>query len=249
MKIDAKECFVVILSFYADDTPQPRIIDEPQASILAIKASNLTLECTAVVTVGSTIIFKWKHDNNDINPTLVETKFKKKDANRSRFKEKLIERRREANRSPQRIHVSPPKVPLTSSLVSKLKFTDDDDDDNEEDDDDYENDNDDSNSFNNSADEQELDTDDNRGVEEDIEENLPINSTIAISRVHLNNVQDSHAGRYQCIASNNFGASYSQRSKVTVACKYNHSIPKMLLSFQLKNSDIFSISGVHKTTA
>lgn len=36
------------------------------------------------------------------------------------------------------------------------------------------------------------------------------------SRLHLWPVQDSHAGRYQCIATNALGSSYSTRASITV---------------------------------
>jgi hypothetical protein len=36
------------------------------------------------------------------------------------------------------------------------------------------------------------------------------------SRLHLWPVQDSHAGRYQCIATNALGSSYSTRALITV---------------------------------
>lgn len=45
------------------------------------------------------------------------------------------------------------------------------------------------------------------------------NSTVVTSRVFMQNVKSEQAGRYQCIASNQFGTTYSQRFKVTVACK------------------------------
>jgi len=37
-----------------------------------------------------------------------------------------------------------------------------------------------------------------------------------VSRLHIWPVQDSHAGRYQCVASNQLGSSYSARAVVTV---------------------------------
>lgn len=199
----------------SDDTPKPRIIDEPKPQIVAIKGTNLTLECTAVLTVGSNILFKWKHDNIDIDDKFIETKLRKKDGNRLRLKERLIERRRKANRSPIRINVSAPKVPLISSSVSKLKYNNDDD----EDDDDDNDDDDDDDDLENDDEDQENDGNTALETEEDIEASIPLNSTIATSIVNLNNIDHSHAGRYQCIASNTFGTTYSQRFKITVACK------------------------------
>lgn len=193
--------------------------DEPKSPILAIKGTNITIECTAFVTIGNEIVFSWKHDNIDIDANLIETKTRRKDESRLRVKERMVERRREVNRIPNlRINVSAPKVPLASSSDAKTKFEDGDDEygDDEEDLDD--------------------DTDDEYGTEsdregedsidevmatvEDIEAAIPVNRTIATSRLHIVNVDSKTAGRYQCIASNDFGKAYSQKFKVTVACKY-----------------------------
>lgn len=199
---------------YIDDTPKPQMIDEPKSSILAIYRSNITIECTAFVTVGSDITFSWKHNNSDVNNALVETKTRRKDESRLRVKERVIERRREINRVPLRISYSAPKVPLADSSVSKMK---DDSDDN-----DYENDESetDDNEYEMETDELDGDqVDEMFATVEDIEASIPLNSTIATSRLHLTNVDHIHAGRYQCIASNDFGKAYSQKFKVTVACK------------------------------
>lgn len=197
------------------------MVDEPKASILAIKGTNLTIECTAFVTVGTDIKFSWKHDNLDIDPALIETKTRRKDENRLRVKERMVERRREVNRSPLRINVSAPKVPLASSSVSKLKFDDSDDD--------YEGDDE---ELGSEVEENEYESESDRYGEdsldeiiatvEDIEAAIPINSTIATSRLHLINVDPRTAGRYQCMASNNFGKARS-KFKVTVACMYHFS--------------------------
>lgn len=193
------------------------MIDEPKSTILAIHSTNITIECMGFVTVGSDITFSWKHNNSDVNNALVETKTRRKDESRLRVKERVIERRREVNRVPLRISYSAPKVPLADSSVSKMK---DDSDDN-----DYEND-----ESENDENDYEMETDEFDGDQmqeemfatvEDIEASIPINSTIATSRLHLTNVDHTHAGRYQCIASNDFGKAYSQKFKVTVACKYN----------------------------
>lgn len=170
----------------------------------------------AFSSVGSNITFKWRYDNTDISNDMVETKLRKKDEIRLRTKEKVMERRREVNRIPLRINVSAPKVPLSSS-VSRLRFDDADEEDYESEDD------------NSGTEDGEYDSEQNRYIDEntdeviatveDIESNIPINSTIATSRLQLKNVDHSHAGRYQCIASNSFGQAYSQKFKVTVACK------------------------------
>lgn len=194
--------------------------DEPKSPILAIKGTNLTIECTAFVTVGTDIVFTWKHDSLDIDSALIETRTRRKDENRLRVKERMVERRREANRSPLRVNnVGAPKVPLASSSVSKLKFDDGDDD--------YEGDDE---EIGSELEDNEYETESDRygddGIDEviatveDIEAAIPINSTVATSRLHLRNVDVKTAGRYQCIASNDFGKAYSQKFKVTVACKW-----------------------------
>lgn len=188
--------------------------DEPKSPILAIKGTNITIECTAFVTVGTDIVFSWKHDNLDIEPDQIETKIRRKDESRLRVRERMVERRREINRSPLRINVGAPKVPLTSSSVSKMKF-DDTDDDYEGDDEDVGGELEEENEY--------LDSDDSIdeviATVEDIEAAIPMNSTVATSRLHLRHVDAKSVGRYQCIASNDFGKAYSQKFKVTVACK------------------------------
>lgn len=204
---------------FSDDTPKPQIIDEPKATILAIRGTNFTLECTAYLTVGSDIKFTWKHNNTDVDATMFETRTRRKDESRLRVKERMVERRREVNRVPLRINVSAPKVPLASSSVSKLKYDDGDDDD------DYEGEDDVTSEVEENDYEMEPDqygevVDEVFATVEDIEASIPINSTIATSKLHLINVDHTHAGRYQCIASNDFGKAYSQKFKVTVACKF-----------------------------
>lgn len=190
------------------------MIDEPKSTILAIRSTNITIECMAFVTVGSDINFSWKHNNSDVNNALVETKTRRKDESRLRVKERVIERRREVNRVPLRINYSAPKVPLADSSVSKIK---DDNDDNDYENDESEND---ENDYEMETDEFDDDQDEMFATVEDIEASIPINSTIVTSRLHLTNVDHTAAGRYQCIASNDFGKAYSQKFKVTVACKY-----------------------------
>lgn len=201
----------------SDDTPKPQMADEPKSPILAIKGTNTTIECTAFVTIGNEIVFTWKHDNIDIDDSLIETKTRRKDESRLRVKERMVER--EVNRIPLRINVSAPKVPLASSSDAKATFEDGNDD--------YEEDEEDSGG---DVDDNEYDMDLNHdGIDsidevfatvEDIEAAIPINSTIVTSRLHIINVDPKTAGRYQCIASNDFGKAYSQKFKVTVACKF-----------------------------
>lgn len=192
------------------DTPKPQMADEPKSPILAIKGTNITIECTAFVTVGTDIVFSWKRDNLDIDGELIETKIRRKDESRLRVKERMVERRREVNRSPLRINVSAPKVPLTSSSVSQMKFDDSDDD--------YEGDDED---VGGELDDEYMESDDSIdeviATIEDIEAAIPLNSTVATSRLHLRQVDSKTVGRYQCIASNDFGKAYSQKFKVTVA--------------------------------
>lgn len=189
--------------------------DEPKSKILAIKGTNITIECTAFVTVGTDIVFSWKRDNLDVDPELIETKIRRKDESRVRVKERIVERRREVNRSPLRINEKTnPKVPLTSSSVSQMKFDDNEDDygDDEE------------VGGGGELDEEYMESEDSFDDEviatvEDIEAAIPINSTVATSRLHLSHVDAKTVGRYQCIASNDFGKAYSKKFQVTVACK------------------------------
>lgn len=37
-----------------------------------------------------------------------------------------------------------------------------------------------------------------------------------VSKLHLRNIQDGAAGKYQCIISNNFGPAYSKKADITV---------------------------------
>lgn len=46
------------------------------------------------------------------------------------------------------------------------------------------------------------------------------NNTISTSELTLFNVSHEHVGKYQCIAANSYGTTYSQKIKITVACKY-----------------------------
>lgn len=192
--------------------------DEPKSPILAIKGTNITIECTAFVTVGTDIVFSWKHDNLDIDDESIETKLRRKDESRLRVKERIVERRRAVNRSPLRINVGAPKVPLASSSVSKMNKFDDSDDDYEGDEEDGGGELEEENEY--------MDSDDSIdeviATVEDIEDAIPMNSTVATSRLHLRNVDARTVGRYQCIASNDFGKAYSQKFKVTVACKYSY---------------------------
>lgn len=171
----------------------------------------MELECTVVLTAAkSDVSFQWKHDHIDVDSAYIETRTREKDELLTKIQEKLIERRRKANRSPAQSNISAPKVPLASSSVSKLKNVEEDDDET----DDIE--------FNNSDDDDDfIDEDDKNFLEEQIKivSNLPINSTIVTSILNLKMIDRKHMGRYQCIASNKFGSTYSKRFRVSVACE------------------------------
>lgn len=149
-------------------------------------------------------------------------KFRKRDETRKQIHERLLERRRKANRSPIQVNVSAPKVPLASSSVSKLKpiVSDDDEEDEDDDEEDEEIEVDDTLDLGTDSDNE------NSSIDELIEQenmtNIPANSTFVSSILHLRNVDRKHAGRYQCIASNKFGSTYSRRFRVSVACKCSH---------------------------
>lgn len=107
------------------------------------------------------------------------------------------------------------------SSVSKFRHSDNDYDDDDEDDDEEE-DGSDLDPIDDDAPD-DLDSFDDETEDkinaDNINNSIPANSTIVTSVLHLNNVDHSDAGRYQCIVSNKFGATYSQRFKVSVACK------------------------------
>lgn len=200
------------ISESSDETPNPRLIDEPKSSVLAIKGTDMALECTVVLTaVNTDVAFQWKHDNADIDGGFVERRERDRDELLGKIREKLIERRRKANRSPTQTNISAPKVPLASSSISKLKEIEEDD----EETDDVE--------FGNSGEDDFIDEDDKNSLEEQIKivSNLPANSTIVSSILNLRSVDRKHMGRYQCIASNKFGSTYSKRFRVSVACECN----------------------------
>lgn len=114
-------------SFTCNETPKPRIIDEPPATLLAIKERNFTLTCSATSTSLTAMTFKWKHEMAE----------------------------------------------LTGANIRN---------------------------------------------ESSIQPNT--NNILASSWLTLTNVGNEHVGRYQCVVSNSFGTTYSQKVKLTVACKY-----------------------------
>lgn len=113
-------------SFTCNETPKPRIIDEPPATMLAIKERNLTLTCSATSTSLTPMTFKWKREMTELSGGNVRS-------------------------------------------------------------------------------------------ETSIQPNT--NNSLSSSWLTLTNVGNEHVGRYQCVVSNSFGTTYSQKVKITVACK------------------------------
>lgn len=105
------------------ESPNPRILEEP-LSQLAVKGKNVTLNCTAIASASSAMIFKWKRDNFELSPR----------------------------------HI------VTESNVQPLT-----------------------------------------------------NNTIATSKLVMTDISQENAGKYQCIVSNVYGTSYSQKVKIGVA--------------------------------
>lgn len=142
-------------------------------------------------------------------------------------------------------------LPLSS--VSKFRHSDNDYDDDDEDDDEDE-DGSDLDPIDDDAPD-DLDSFDDETEDklnaDNINNSIPANSTIVTSVLHLNNVDHSDAGRYQCIVSNKFGATYSHRFKVSVACKsklMRNQSRRFLSEISIKIFDhsINSISGIHE---
>lgn len=105
------------------ESPNPRILEEPMSQ-LAVKGTNITLNCTAIASASSAMIFKWKRDNFELSPR----------------------------------HI------VTESNVQSLT-----------------------------------------------------NNTVATSKLIMTDISQENAGKYQCIVSNVYGTSYSQKVKIGVA--------------------------------
>ncbi|KAG4069962.1 hypothetical protein HA402_015186 [Bradysia odoriphaga] len=105
------------------ESPNPRIVEEP-VSTLAIRGTNVTLNCTAIAGASSAMIFKWKRDNFELSPR----------------------------------HI------VTESTLQPLT-----------------------------------------------------NNTVATSKLIMTDISQENAGKYQCIVSNLYGTSYSQKVKIGVA--------------------------------
>lgn len=101
--------------------PKPRLIQEPEPEIMALKGENISLSCTAVSSSNSSMHFQWKKDNVELHNI---------------------------------------NVLANSSTDGK--------------------------------------------------------TTESVSSLHIYKVQHSDAGRYQCVVSNLFGTTYSQKSSISV---------------------------------
>ncbi|XP_008200245.1 leucine-rich repeats and immunoglobulin-like domains protein 2 isoform X1 [Tribolium castaneum] len=53
-------------NFTCDELPKPRLTEEPEPEIMALKGENITLSCTAMSSSNSPMTFQWKKDNVDI---------------------------------------------------------------------------------------------------------------------------------------------------------------------------------------
>nr|CAI5821797.1 unnamed protein product [Callosobruchus analis] len=105
-----------------DELPKPRLIEEPDANIMALKGENVSLKCKAISSARGEMVFTWKKDN---------------------------------------IEISRPDIITSSSDVNGK-------------------------------------------------------STEATSYLNLAQVDNSHAGKYQCVVSNSYGSTYSQKSTISV---------------------------------
>lgn len=103
---------------------KPRLIDEPEPEIMALKGENISLSCKAMSNSPSTMTFYWKKDNVD----------------------------------------------LTNANISVKTVTDK-------------------------------------------------KNTEIVSVLNIYKVQHSDAGKYQCVVSNNYGITYSQKSNISVLSK------------------------------
>lgn len=54
------------------ESPKPRIVEEP-APQLAVKGTNVTLNCTAITSASSAMIFQWKRDSFELSPRHIVT--------------------------------------------------------------------------------------------------------------------------------------------------------------------------------
>lgn len=57
-------------NFTCNDSPKPKIIEEPPKTLLALKGKNLNLTCTVTTTSRKELKFSWRRDNVEVNPAL-----------------------------------------------------------------------------------------------------------------------------------------------------------------------------------
>ncbi|XP_060516185.1 leucine-rich repeats and immunoglobulin-like domains protein 2 isoform X2 [Cylas formicarius] len=114
---------VPLKNLTCDELPKPRLVEEPDLEIMALKGENVTLSCKAMSSSSSNMMFVWKKDN----------------------------------------------VELSNSDVTVMSRTDP----------------------------------DGKSMETSSQLNLP-------------HVDNSHAGKYQCVVSNSYGTTYSQKSTISV---------------------------------
>lgn len=112
-----------IINIISDELPKPRLIEEPDVEIMALKGENITLNCKAVSSSSSNMSVLWKKDNMEL---------------------------------------------LNSNVVVRSHVDQD-----------------------------------GRSVE-------------TVSELKLLSVEHSHAGKYQCVVSNSYGTTYSQKSTISV---------------------------------
>ncbi|KAG5879278.1 hypothetical protein JTB14_008954 [Gonioctena quinquepunctata] len=106
-----------------DELPKPRLIEEPDVAIMALKGENISLNCKAMSSSSGPMTFLWKKDN---------------------------------------VELPEPNVTIESRVDPDGK------------------------------------------------------STETSSHLHLTGVEYTHAGKYQCVVSNSFGTTYSQKSAISV---------------------------------
>lgn len=56
-----------------NDSPKPKIIEEPPKTVLALKGNTLNLTCTATTTSRKPMKFQWRRDNVEVNAMLYKT--------------------------------------------------------------------------------------------------------------------------------------------------------------------------------
>lgn len=61
-----------VKNFTCNDSPKPKIIEEPPKTLLALKGMNLNLTCTATTTSRKELKFQWRRDNVEVNPGLTK---------------------------------------------------------------------------------------------------------------------------------------------------------------------------------